>query len=662
MQRKLFRTVLVNPPDPRSFGYRDENAPPPLGLGYIGAVLRQEGFSVDLFDFGGQRDLDASLLSSLGFFDYQLYGFTSYTKNFPSAVDLLMMLRSQNRTAVVVFGGPHASPCADELLREYSAIDLIIRNDGERPMLDLVKSLSYGSPALHDIPNLTFRKKGIMGRFLGEETSCTEPIISTPSSADLPELDALPFPLRDFRFEPQRTHLEWRRKKTPVEVAYVCSSRGCPKKCTFCSIIVMSPRYRLRSVASLMDEIQGLYAKKTFGHISFLDANFFVHPRRTLEFAKTLYAWNPEMTWSGTATADAICKHADVLSEIGRLNCSFLEVGIESGNAQVLSRFNKWTTVDQNHNALRLLQQANIDVGLDFIMFDPETTVSDLRENFAFLSDAELLGYSPPECLYNAMRLYPGTPAREQYVKMFGLRPHHLMRLIPPFCDASVEIIFRIASQYLNRYQRPINRLLSKLETLFRHRISLPAHSGRSESQEIASVAIQLSHEPYRFFDCLLSLAERSLLLDDADLDDLKGSLELEKADTLVQLAQRIIANQRVDQTSDNQEVPSQMNIVGIRSIVDIDLKSSFNKNSNLLTLDLQGTVYLIPPLAAPHRLNHTASDIWRLFVKGHTLEETIQKYSHLYGCSDSEASTDIGPFLIEMLQSDFLLLHGLAR
>ena len=282
------------------------------------------------------------------------------------------------------------------------------------------------------------------------------------------------------------------------------SSRGCPKRCTFCSIIVMAPKFRFRSVESLMDELRACHAEQPFGHISFVDANFFVHVRRTLEFSRRLHEWNPEITWAGTATADFVARHAEVLAEIGALNCAQLELGIESGSPSVLRRFNKRTTVEQNLAAIELLAYAGIDLELDFIMFDPETTLDELRENWEFFARADLMGYHPVEHLYNALKLYPGTPARDRYVELFGLKPQHLMRLVPPFVHRDVARVYAVMEEFSRIYQQRIDAALEALATVLRAAQRDPerdlANPGR-----VAATAVRLRHAPYSFFDELLS-------------------------------------------------------------------------------------------------------------------------------------------------------------
>ncbi|MGN0193928.1 MAG: B12-binding domain-containing radical SAM protein, partial [Pseudoramibacter sp.] len=66
-------------------------------------------------------------------------------------------------------------------------------------------------------------------------------------------------------------------------------------------------------------------------------------------------------------------------------------VGLESGRQDVLDRLGKHTTVAQNEKALKILRAHSIEPNVGFIMFEPDSTFDDLRENFAFLKRNHLL-------------------------------------------------------------------------------------------------------------------------------------------------------------------------------------------------------------------------------------------------------------------------------
>jgi radical SAM superfamily enzyme YgiQ (UPF0313 family) len=505
----MCRVALINPSNLVATGQEGENAVPPLGLAYIAAVLREHGFTADIFDLAERPAIGPQELEELGFLDYDLYGFTAYTKTFRGALPIIRLLATARPQATVLFGGPHATPCAQELLETYPEIDLVVRNEGELATLQIAQHLPYGAPRLEEIPALVYRAPD-------------RGVVTNPDALELVALDDLPHPVADYRVSPSYHTVTYRRHREAARIHFMSSSRGCPKRCTFCSIIVMSPKFRFRSVESLMDEIRDRYEQEQFGHISFVDANFFVHVRRTLEFSRRLYEWNPGVTWAGTATADFVARHAEVLAEIGSLNCAQLELGIESGSPSVLRRFNKRTTVEQNLAAIELLEYAGIDLELDFIMFDPETTLDELRENWGFFVRADLLGYHPAEHLYNALKLYPGTPARDHYIERFNLKSEHLMRLVPPFVHEDVGRVYAIMSEFSKVYQQRIDAALDALAALLR---VVQRHPERNlaDPPRVAATAVRLRHAPYRFFAELLTQISSGALAEDVSLQDLRG-------------------------------------------------------------------------------------------------------------------------------------------
>lgn len=491
------RAALVNPPDPSSSDAWGRWIPP-LGLGYVAAVARLHGFHVDVFDFARDLALDDRLLTRSGLFDpYQVYGLSTYTEIWHSAVDVFRRIRAHCPRALIVLGGYHASTAGVEILRDYPEVDLIVCNEGEEAFSQVLQALAAG----HSFASIA----GIVRRAADGQ------IVRHAPRDNILDLNRLPYPVVECRHRPRQTwNLTLAGERRNKKTISIVSSRGCPKRCTFCSIIILSPDYRFRSVESLMGEVRYLHAREPFSHIVFQDANFLVRVERTVEFARALYAYDPKITWSGTATADQVSKHAEVLFAIGRLNCAYLEVGIESGNPSTLRRFNKKTTVEHNERALSLLAAAGIGIGLDFIMFEPEMTLEDLGENLRFLHRNELFGYWPCEHLFQELRLFPRTPLRTKYARMLQVEfPLHTVP-VTPFFDPAVETAWRGMQYYMQRYHLvvnqimkdlvdPVNRLLFDID----QRAALPRPLIQL-CQRVHGTMVHLRHLPYHFFVDLL--------------------------------------------------------------------------------------------------------------------------------------------------------------
>lgn len=498
--RPKLRVALVNPPDPAAD--LDSRVGPPMGLGYVAAMARMHGHEADIFDLVAGMGMDTMGLCAAGLLDnYDVYGFGTYTESFVETMRILNCIRMVNPGARFVLGGYHATILWEDVLRDYPEVDVIVLNEGEYTFADLLDGWYAGRREAGG-PGLAYRDDD--GRPVRGE-GCA-PVI---------DQDELRYPVITPAYQTAAylPHVDLRRRQLRT-VLNMVSSRGCPKRCTFCAIIVMSPKWRARTVDSLMREIRCRYAGEPFRHISFQDANFFVDTRRTLAFSKALHEFNPDITWSGTATADHIIRHAAVLREISQLNCAYLEVGIESGNDRSLGRFNKWTTAEVNSRVLGLLADARLPIGLDFIMFEPDGALEDIAENFRFVKENELSGYWPPSVLFNSLKLYPGTPIRDKYalahpdVKL----PLHTIPLVG-FDDSRIAALAAALDIYWQEVQGRTNRIAQELYRVTAAILDL-ARSAQGAPELARSLQqgfrwlIRLQHLPYQLFEFVLGHQE----------------------------------------------------------------------------------------------------------------------------------------------------------
>lgn len=88
-------------------------------------------------------------------------------------------------------------------------------------------------------------------------------------------------------------------------------------------------------------------------------------------------------------------------------------IGMESGRDDALRRMHKMTTVDQNERALETLRRHGIEPNIGFIMFEPDSSLEDIRINFEFLQRNRLLTNLAitANLLYHHQIILMGTPA-----------------------------------------------------------------------------------------------------------------------------------------------------------------------------------------------------------------------------------------------------------
>jgi hypothetical protein len=81
----------------------------------------------------------------------------------------------------------------------------------------------------------------------------------------------------------------------------------------------------------------------------------------------------------------------EVVGALVRAGMDEILIGLESGSDDTLRRLQKRTTVEQNRRALGILRSHGVEPNVGFLMFEPESTLDDVRVNVAFLREERLL-------------------------------------------------------------------------------------------------------------------------------------------------------------------------------------------------------------------------------------------------------------------------------
>jgi radical SAM superfamily enzyme YgiQ (UPF0313 family) len=136
----------------------------------------------------------------------------------------------------ILLGGSHVS-AVPNLMLQHPNVDFIIRGEGERPLIEFLKSWIKKRSFEH-IPNLGFKKDGAL--ILNE-------IEENFSIQDLPHPDLSDLIQENYCFE-----------KRPL--TFLITSRSCPHRCSFCSVhLTFGTRYQRRSPEDVLQEMKSRY-------------------------------------------------------------------------------------------------------------------------------------------------------------------------------------------------------------------------------------------------------------------------------------------------------------------------------------------------------------------------------------------------------------------
>ncbi|GAA2434386.1 B12-binding domain-containing radical SAM protein [Streptomyces mauvecolor] len=488
--------ALVNP----SVGYSDRRKSKPIGLAYIGAYLAHHGFPAAGFDFGDSPQSPAALSGEHRLDRFETVGFSVYNESLDATLEHAAWVKRRNPEALVVLGGPHATAVHTDIMRDCPDIDAVVRREGEKPMLDLVR---HRHEHRLDIPGTTVRTPS------GE-------IRVNIDSPFLDDLDSLPFP--DFPFVsdsgyPPLTYFDSNRGRVIPALA-VNSSRSCPYNCSFCGVLTIGRKYRMRSGESVVAELDHFRTSEglDYQHVYFSDANFYVYPKRALQIVQALHAYDPRITFSFGTRVNQLIKHQDFIPDLKECGLRFVELGIESASPDVLKRLSKGVDPSDNLAAVKLLERHGLGVSLDFIMIDPETTLADLRANQKFLKTGGFYDYVPHEHLYTHLALYAGTPIRDYYQERRGTT--FGMSELPPIEtlieDPATARVRAALVWFRDAYQPAVDQVLAEAEALLQARAKHRAEHPVSRVElDLQLDVVAVRHAPNLYFDRLLDDCER---------------------------------------------------------------------------------------------------------------------------------------------------------
>jgi len=372
------KVLLIQPPYPFS-----EFPKPSSALIFLGTVLRRAGVEVEILDLLSTRYSLQKIEQRLTRFQPDIIGATSVTLNFPVAVKTLQYSKALIPEATVIMGGPHVTFTAEDTLRTFPEVDVVVRGEGEETLRELVSALEEGT-GLAKVKGLTFRQNGRISR--------------TEDRPFIQDLDLLP--------PPERTLFPISRYLAMRVPASVLSSRGCPMDCTFCVGHRMTGRQgRFRNPLRVVDEIESAH-RLGFEEIC-VDDDLFTRNRRHVS------AICDEICRRGLRLKMYIFARVDtvdppLLRKLKEAGCAMICFGLESGNQKILDRANKRTTVEKARQAVALAKEAGISSFGSFVLGLPGETRETMEETISFAQSLDI-PYG-----FHLLSPFPGTSIRER--------------------------------------------------------------------------------------------------------------------------------------------------------------------------------------------------------------------------------------------------------
>lgn len=362
----------------------------PLGLGYLAAVLRDNGHDVAIFDQAVEHEPFTDFLDRTNF---DMVGVTATTPLIYEAWG--MAQEAKKRGKWTILGGAHLTIMPMESM-EKPFVDFVAVGEAEDTLLELVVDLeTTGGENVAGIAGLVWRNdagKAIMNR---------------PRVLDT-EIDRFPYPAHDLFKIDRYTNLQPLTDGLDPNARsfIIMTSRGCPYKCNFCSKPVTGDTWRMRSVEDVLGEWRWLVRDMKATEIGVTDDIWNMKLDRAKELCRRLIEEGlntvPWVTVHGMKVNHTDLELFQLMKAAG---CKRVGFGVESGDEYILKKvIRKSQTLDMVREAFKNAKAAGLQTMGFFIFGMPEETAETMDKTIAFALELD-----PELANFMIAAPFPGT-------------------------------------------------------------------------------------------------------------------------------------------------------------------------------------------------------------------------------------------------------------
>jgi anaerobic magnesium-protoporphyrin IX monomethyl ester cyclase len=450
---------------------------PPLATILAASLLRDNGFEVSLFDTNLRHSptelapiLDKEQPSVFVLYDDGFNYLSKMCLTYMRDAAFAMISEAKKRNCLVIVSSSDATDHAEKYLQ--AGADYIIRGEAEETLLELAVSFR-GNHFSDSIAGLYFKRR--------------DQVISTPPRNVMRNLDTLPLPAWDL------VDIESYRRIWMKHHGYfslnIATTRGCPYKCNWCAKPIYGNRYNSRSPRHVMAEIELLLKQYKPDHFWMCDDIFGLKPGWIQEFSALALERKLVFKYKIQSRVDLLLEE-NTIQALAESGAETVWVGAESGSQKILDAMDKGTTIEQIHEASRLLRANNIRVAF-FLQLG---YLGETREDID-LTIKMLLDIMPDEAGISVSYPLPGT-------KFYDKVKHQLTE--KKNWTNSDDLAMMFQSTFNSKYYKQLHRYV---HSLYRRKKSILA------LKKLIRNPIHISKEDVKSFAGAIYFTTKALIL-----------------------------------------------------------------------------------------------------------------------------------------------------
>jgi anaerobic magnesium-protoporphyrin IX monomethyl ester cyclase len=165
----------------------------------------------------------------------------------------------------------------------------------------------------------------------------------------------------------------------------------------------------MRSVASVLEEVEEIHRRYHFNAVAFVDDTFNLSPERVIEICHGITERKLDLWWWCLSRIDLLLRNEAMVKEMVRAGARSVFIGVESPHPRTLEAWKKGIDVENAVQAVDLLKRNGLEIHASYILGGIEETAATIHETIRFAKrlDTNIAQFS-------ILTPYPGTAIYEQ--------------------------------------------------------------------------------------------------------------------------------------------------------------------------------------------------------------------------------------------------------